>query len=231
MSSVVHFGTAGSLLGSESGAVAPSTGHYTERTPRFVEFAGGDELSEAARPLRADAARNRARVLRTAYETFAGEGLAVPLDEIARRAGVGAGTVYRHFPTKDDLFRAVIADRLGHIVGEGRGMLDGPDAHRALSAFLRSIVLRWGAEDRGLVDALANAGFDWGSAPDAEAEFMALLGDLLAAAQEAGTVRAEVTVPEVKALMVGLQAMQGYDEGVADRVTEVVLDGLRPIVS
>jgi AcrR family transcriptional regulator len=188
-------------------------------------------LAEAAKPLRADAARNRDRVLKTAYEAFAGEGIAIPLDEIARRAGVGAGTVYRHFPTKDALFRAVIADRLDHIVGEGRGMLDGPDADEALFAFLRSIVLRWGAEDRGLVDALANAGFDWGSAPDAEAEFLALLGDLLAAAQEAGTVRAEVTVPEVKALVVGLQAMQGYDEGVADRVTEVVLDGLRPAAS
>ena len=188
-------------------------------------------MSEVVKPLRADAARNRARVLKTAYETFAGEGLAVPLDEIARRAGVGAGTIYRHFPTKDDLFRAVIADRLAYIVTEGRGLLSGPMSAEALFEFLRSIVLRWGAADRGLVDALADAGFDWGSAPDAEAEFMALLGDLLAAAQEAGAVRTEVTVPEVKALMVGLQAMQGYDEGVAERVTEVVLDGLRPSAS
>jgi AcrR family transcriptional regulator len=205
--------------------------HYTERSPRFAELAGGDELTEVVKPLRADAARNRARVLKTAYETFAGEGLAVPLDEIARRAGVGAGTVYRHFPTKDDLFRAVIADRLAYIVTEGRGLLAGSKSAEALFEFLRSIVLRWGAADRGLVDAFANAGFDWGSAPDAEAEFMALLGDLLAAAQEAGTVRTEVTVPEVKALMVGLQAMQGYDEDVAERVTEVVLDGLRPSAS
>ena len=57
-------------------------------------------MSVPAKPLRADAARNRARVLETAYDTFAAEGLSVPIDEIARRAGVGAGTVYRHFPTK-----------------------------------------------------------------------------------------------------------------------------------
>ncbi|HEY6648181.1 MAG TPA: helix-turn-helix domain-containing protein, partial [Mycobacterium sp.] len=55
-------------------------------------------MTEPARPLRADAARNRARVLEVAYDTFAAEGLAVAIDEIARRAGVGAGTVYRHFP-------------------------------------------------------------------------------------------------------------------------------------
>ena len=69
-------------------------------------------MTQTDRPLRADAARNRARVLEVAYDTFAAEGLSVPIDEIARRAGVGAGTVYRHFPTKEDLFRAVVDDRL-----------------------------------------------------------------------------------------------------------------------
>jgi AcrR family transcriptional regulator len=182
-----------------------------------------------AKPLRADAVRNRDRVLRTAYETFASEGIGVPLDEIARRAGVGAGTVYRHFPTKDDLFRAVIEDRMGHIVVDGRKLLDESGNGETLFDFLRKLVLKWGAEDRGLVDALAGAGVGWGSAgPDAEAEFMALLGDLLHAAQRAGTVRADVTVLEVKTLMIGCQAMQVYNSGLADRVTEVVLDGLRP---
>jgi AcrR family transcriptional regulator len=181
-----------------------------------------------ARPLRADAARNRDRVLKTAYETFASEGIAVPLDEIARRAGVGAGTVYRHFPTKDDLFRAVIEDRMGQIVVDGRELLNEPDLSEALFDFLRKLVLKWGAEDRGLVDALAGAGVGWGSAgPDAEAEFMALLGDLLQAAQQAGTVRPDVTVAEVKTLMIGCQAMQGYNNGLAATVTEVVLTGLR----
>jgi AcrR family transcriptional regulator len=190
------------------------------------------ELAQAAKPLRADAARNRDLILKTAYETFASEGLAVPLDEIARRAGVGAGTVYRHFPTKDDLFRAVVADRLGQIVSEGRALLDGSGAGEGLFTFLRRMVLSWGADDRGLVDALASAGFDQASAgADVDAEFLALLGDLLRAAQHAGTVRADVTTPEVKALMVGCLAMQGYDDGVAARVTEVVLDGLRPQTS
>ncbi|HKV22663.1 MAG TPA: helix-turn-helix domain-containing protein, partial [Mycobacterium sp.] len=81
-------------------------------------------MTEPDRPLRADAARNRARVLEVAYETFAAEGLSVPIDEIARRAGVGAGTVYRHFPTKDDLYRAVVEDRITTIIEGGRALID-----------------------------------------------------------------------------------------------------------
>jgi AcrR family transcriptional regulator len=160
-------------------------------------------MTEAARPLRADAARNRARVLEVAYETFAAEGLAVPIDEIARRAGVGAGTVYRHFPTKEDLYRAVIEDRINRIVDDGRALLSSADPGQALFAFLRSMVLQWGATDRGL------------------------LGDLLRAGQKAGTVRGDLDVRDVKALMVGAQAMQTYNAEAAERLTEVVLDGLR----
>jgi AcrR family transcriptional regulator len=179
--------------------------------------------------LRADAARNRARLLESAYETFAAEGLAVPIDEIARRAGVGAGTVYRHFPTKEDLFRAVVDSRIRHIIDAGRALLDVPGPAEALFAFLRSMVLDWGATDQGLVEALAGLGIDVDSvAPDADADFRGLLGELLTAAQRAGTVRPDVDVAEIKTLMVGCQAMQGYDHARAARVTDVVIDGLRP---
>jgi AcrR family transcriptional regulator len=185
-------------------------------------------MAEPARPLRADAARNRARVLEVAYETFAADGLAVPIDEIARRAGVGAGTVYRHFPTKEDLFRAVIADRITHIVDDGRAVLASGDPGEALFTFLRAMVLEWGATDQGLVDALAGVGIDINDAvPDAEAAFLGLLGDLLRAAQKAGTARRDVDVPDVKAMVVGAQAMQAYRPDTAKRLTEVVLDGLR----
>jgi AcrR family transcriptional regulator len=185
-------------------------------------------MAEPARPLRADAARNRARVLEIAYETFAAEGLGVPIDEIARRAGVGAGTVYRHFPTKEDLYRAVIEDRINRIVADGRALLGSADPGDALFTFLRSMVLQWGATDLGLVEALAGFGINVNEAvPDAEEAFLGLLGDLLRAAQDAGTVRGDVDVPDVKALMVGTQAMQTYKPEIAARLTEVVLDGLR----
>jgi AcrR family transcriptional regulator len=185
-------------------------------------------MAEPARPLRADAARNRARVLEVAYQTFAAEGLGAPIDEIARRADVGAGTVYRHFPTKEDLYRAVIEDRINHIVDDGRGLLATAEPGEALFTFLRSMVLQWGATDRGLVDALAGVGIDIDDAvPDVEQAFLGLLGDLLRAAQKAGTVRDDVNVPEVKAIVVGCQAMQAYRPDMAERLTEVVLDGLR----
>ena len=186
-------------------------------------------MAEPARPLRADAARNRARVLEVAYETFASDGLGVPIDEIARRAGVGAGTVYRHFPTKEDLYRAVIADRLSRIVDDGRALLTSEDPGESLFTFLRSMVLDWGATDQGLVDALAGVGIDIKEAvPDAEEAFLGLLGALLRAAQKAGTARRDVDVPDVKAMVVGAQAMQAYRPDTAERLIEVVLDGLRP---
>ncbi|TDK98447.1 TetR/AcrR family transcriptional regulator [Mycobacterium paragordonae] len=185
-------------------------------------------MASTERPVRADAARNRARVLDIAYQTFAAEGLSVPIDEIARRAGVGAGTVYRHFPTKDALFQAVIADRMHHMIDEGRALLKSEDPGQALFTFLRSMVLQWGAADRGLVEALAGIGIDVNKeVPLAEEEFLDMLAELLHAAQQAGTARTDVGVPEVKTLLVGCQAMQGYNADLADRVTEVALDGLR----
>ena len=90
------------------------------------------------------------------------------------------------------------------------------------------MVLQWGATDRGLADALAGVGIDIKDAvPDAEEAFLALLGELLRAAQKAGTVRRDVDVPDVKAIVVGCQAMQAYRPDTAERLTEVVLDGLR----
>lgn len=181
-------------------------------------------MAEQSRPLRADAARNRARVLQVAYETFAAEGLAVPIDEIARRAGVGAGTVYRHFPTKESLFQAIVAERMGQLVAAARRMIaDAPG--EALFLFLRQMVTE-GAADQGLVDALAGTGIDLGSAvPDGEAEFMQVLADLLAHAQQAGTARSDVAAKDVKTLLVGLQAMQRY-RGDAELVFRIVRDGL-----
>ncbi|OBK82172.1 TetR family transcriptional regulator [Mycobacterium sp. 1165178.9] len=187
-----------------------------------------EQVAQPARPLRADAARNRARVLEVAYETFAAEGLSVPIDEIARRAGVGAGTVYRHFPTKEALFQAVIEDRMRRLVDDGRALLESEGPGEALFTFLRSMVLQWGATDRGLADALAGLGIDIATAaPDAEDAFMSMLDQLLRAAQRAGSARRDVGVREVKAIMVGCQAMEAYNSDLAERVTDVVVDGLR----
>jgi AcrR family transcriptional regulator len=180
-------------------------------------------VDQTERPLRADAARNRARVLEAALEAFAAKGLSVPIDDIARLAGVGAGTVYRHFPAKEDLVLAVIADQMQRIIEGGYALLEAGEPGDALFTFLRAAV-EWSATNRGLVDTLAASDVEI----KPEAQFLELLGELLRAAHEAGTVRKDVGVADVKALMVGLQAMQSYNDDATERLTEVVLDGLRP---
>src|SRR4029077_15797163 len=98
----------------------------------------------------------------------------------------------------------------------------------ALCGFLRGVVLGWGATDRGLAEALAGVGIDIEqAAPDAEDAFLAMLDDLLRAAQEAGTARRDIGVREVKSILVGCQAMEAYNSELAERVTDVVVDGLR----
>ncbi|MET0235100.1 MAG: TetR/AcrR family transcriptional regulator [Kibdelosporangium sp.] len=183
-------------------------------------------MAEKPRPLRADAARNRARVLQVAYETFAAEGLAVPIDEIARRAGVGAGTVYRHFPTKESLFYAIVADRMGNVIETARAMAVA-EPGTALYTFLWHMVEE-AARDQGLVDALAGTGIDLGTAlPDGEREFMQELAELVTRGQQAGTVRSDVDAKDIKTLLVGLQAMQRYREDIG-LVFQIVRAGLTP---
>jgi AcrR family transcriptional regulator len=210
-----------------SGADAPFDTTIRNARPVYL-FPEVIQVTEPDRPLRADAARNRARVLEVAYETFAAEGLSVPIDEIARRAGVGAGTVYRHFPTKDDLYRAVVEDRITTIIEGGRALIDAGDPGNALFSFQRSMVLQWGATDQGLTEALAGVGIDISAAmPDVEQGFLAMLDDLLQASQKAGTVRDDLSVRDVKALLTGASAVQAAYPDTAERVTEVFLDGLR----
>lgn len=180
------------------------------------------------RPMRADAARNRARVLEVAYETLATEGTSVSIDEIARRAGVGAGTVWRHFPTKAALLSAVIVGRVHTLVNIARELLDNGDSSEAIFHFLRAVIAE-GFLDRSFADAMAGMGIDLHlAAPEADEEFRALLGELLTAAQQSGSIKTTVTASDLKALIVGVHAMQAYDAEVADRVTEMAIAGLRP---
>jgi AcrR family transcriptional regulator len=185
-------------------------------------------MPDKPRPLRVDAARNRARILDVAYDTFAEGGLSVPIDEIARRAGVGAGTVYRHFPTKEALFGAIASNRLQHLSDRAAALTETEEPGEAFFAYLE-VLVEEGKSDQGLEEALAGIGFDLASSiPDAEQHFMTLLEDLLTCAQRAGAVRSDIGVKDVKALLVGCQAMQrsSDDPAIAQRTLAVVRDGL-----
>jgi AcrR family transcriptional regulator len=179
------------------------------------------------RSLRSDARRNREAIVQAARQLVAEHGAEAQIQDVARQAGVGVGTVYRHFPTKEALFTAVIDDRVKSVVASGRALIDSVGPGEALFAFLREMVTA-NAIDHGLVEALAGYGIDVdAAAPGAEAVFLGLLGDLLAAAQGAGTARRDVGVAEVKALLVVCKATQTYGEEVTGKVTAVIEAGLR----
>jgi AcrR family transcriptional regulator len=177
--------------------------------------------------VRADAQRNRALVLDAAIAAFAAEGLAVPVHEIARRAGVSTGTVSRHFPTKDDLYLAIVMERVEQMVQRAGRLAGTLPAGEAFTEFFASMV-RDGAVDQGLADALTGAGFDIGAAADtAEHDVMGALRGLLERAQQAGAVRQDVDVDDVKALVTGCLA-RGRDDAARDRMLAIAEAGLRP---
>lgn len=181
--------------------------------------------------VRADARRNRAHLIEVAAEAFAVGGLTVPLDEIARRAGVGPGTLYRHFPTREELFEAVVQDRLQRLVDAARMRLDSEGAGAALFAFIELLVAEAGPK-KDLVDALTGAGVDVRARLAATAaELRTQLHLLLARAQRARDVRADITVADLMALISGvLRSQHAADQpDAADprRALAVIRDGMR----
>lgn len=190
------------------------------------------EPAGTRRELRADARRNRERILRTAQRLFANGGLAVSLDEIARRAGVGPGTVHRHFPTKEELYLAVVTDELERLVAEAKALAATDDPAALFTQLSRMIAM--GAENVAVKSALAAAEFDLRTAaPGIAAELTRQVADLLGRAQAAGLVRSDVTVDEVLALVAGAFTAIRHASAETSRersahIAHLVLDGLRP---
>jgi len=184
-------------------------------------------LSTPDRLPRADARRNRERVLVAAREAFAESGFAVPLDVIAARAGVGPGTVYRHFPTKEALFEAVTLARVRDLVEVAQTGAASADPGAALDAFLARLATEAAAK-RDLPEALGGVGAE--AVALARTELHSALDVLLAHARAAGAVRAGIGASELLALLKGLlQAVQeNADPGLPARLVAVVRDGLRP---
>lgn len=181
----------------------------------------------AARSLRADARRNRSRVLEAAIAAFAAEGLSVPVHEIARRAGVGTGTVSRHFPTKESLFLAIVNSVAERLVERARQLAATEEPATALVEFLVAMVEE-GAANRALSDAFVGAGFDVETAASgADFDVIGALGDLLVRAQRAGAVRSDVDTADLKALLVGCLARGRDDAAARARMVAIVSRGLR----
>ena len=179
--------------------------------------------------LRADARRNRARILAAAEDVFAEYGASASTEEVARRAGVAIGTVFRHFPTKDDLLRAIMKDLLERLTGQVTQLAAEGDPTTVLFGFFTSMVEQAAAK-KTVVDLLAAAGTD----VQVTAAVQALehgIAQLLIRAQQAGAVRADVQIAEVMALITSSchgALHGGWDRQLQHRALAVIFDGLRP---
>jgi len=190
----------------------------------------GTAVSPDDRPLRADARRNRALLLEAAEAVFAARGVSAPTEEVARAAGVGVGTLFRHFPTKEALLEAVYRTRLRRMADELRDLGTAEDPGTALFDFLADAVAR-SATKVAVADALAEAGIDVTASAQEGHDLAGGLGRLLVRAQEAGAVRPDVGLPELIALLIGASraAEHAGTDPVRTRIIGVILDGLRPV--
>jgi AcrR family transcriptional regulator len=178
--------------------------------------------------LRADAQRNLDRILEAASEAYAEVGPDVTIDEIARRAGVGHGTVFRRFPSKDALRAAVIRVRLDELLARAHALLAEPDVVVALEEFV------WAAaemcrRDRALFAGVEHCG-QFADVAAAKQELHDTVGKLIRRAQRAGALRAGLDSRDIGALVgAAIQASAHAERGDAwRRYVQVVLDGLRP---
>ncbi|GII62408.1 putative transcriptional regulatory protein TetR [Sphaerisporangium krabiense] len=186
-------------------------------------------LSPPSPPLRADARRNRARILESAAAVFAEKGASATTEEVAVRAGVAVGTVFRHFPTKNDLLKAILKDLMEHLAERVRALGSG-DPATGLFAFFGEMVGQ--AVEKRTVAELAAADFGVDTMVAGPVETLRdAIGTLLARAQAAGAVRADVRPDEVLALLTGVcqgAVHAAWPPDLQRRVLAIVFAGLRP---
>jgi AcrR family transcriptional regulator len=196
----------------------------TQRSPSSAE-----KPARLERTLRADARRNREAVIAAAKKLFADQGLDAQMPDVAKAAKVGVGTVYRHFPTKDDLIAALVAERFERLAQKAREDLEREDAWEGISDFIR-FSAQIQADDRGLCEVM-------GSRPemmDAAARgagLAELCERLVKRAQRAGQLRRDLVWEDIPMIACGLgritQAAVGPATGRWPRLVEIILDGLR----
>jgi AcrR family transcriptional regulator len=179
-----------------------------------------------ARPKRADARRNYEKVLAAAREAFAEGGESTALEEIARRAGVGIGTLYRHFPSRQALLEALYADEVEELCRSAAELEDG-DPWEALSAWFERFI-GYMATKQALAGELLNyVGRDAELFKASKAALFEAGEPLLARAQEAGVVRADVGFAEVLQMVMGIAKIPAADPAQNRHMLRIALDGLR----
>ena len=180
------------------------------------------------KPLRADAERNRQLIIEVAGQVFAEKGLDAGFDEIAKRAGVGAGTVYRRFPQREQLIEALLVHSLSRVHTLAEKALAVEDAWIGLSTFLREAA-RLQIDDQGLKEMLKTTGPWARCAPSAKAELIPLLVRLLDRAKEQGRIRPDIEITDLGILMTMVSSAADPEHPeLWERYLTVILDGLQP---
>ena len=178
------------------------------------------------RSLRADARRNRERILAAAREAFADEGSSAQIDAIARRAAVGVGTVYRHFPTKEALIGELKAEKFRAFTQNAREALEVDDPWEAFTGLLRRNAALM-AEDAALRDELARSGAVIEVDAEETIELRAIGTQLIDRAQRAGVAREDLTVDDIPMVMAGLCASMSVPGCDWRRHLDLLIDGMR----
>jgi AcrR family transcriptional regulator len=178
------------------------------------------------RPKRADARRNYDKLIAAGREAFTESDRAASLEDIARRAGVGIGTLYRHFPTRTDLIEAVYVEEVEALCRSADDLSDAPPWD-ALVGWLHRFI-GYVATKHALAEELfAVADRDSEVFKTCRGAFYAAGEPLLRRAQEAGAVRPDVSIDDVVKMVGGIAKIQGTDPETVDRILSVALDGLR----
>jgi AcrR family transcriptional regulator len=178
---------------------------------------------------RSDAKRNRERLLVAATDAFREADEQVSLEGVAKRAGVGIGTLYRHFPTREDLVEAVYLSELDRLLASGADLLAAEPPDLALRVWMDRFA-DWAAGKQGMMETL-RAMFASGAIVRSEMQerLAATIADFLAAGAAAGTLRGDVEAPDVLRSLIGLITVggSGPDRSSLDRTLDLLLDGLR----
>lgn len=183
------------------------------------------DLEPAERPMRADARRNRQRVIEAARECMARDGLDAQIEDIAHCAGVGVGTVYRHFTTKEQLVEALAIDRFERLRQLAVEALADEDPWRSFEEFMRASALIQ-TEDRALSEVLTSRPGIMSCAAE-RAGILELASKLLRRAQRAGVLRKDAEPEDIPMLMCALAGTYRNPLSDPDRYIGIMLDGLR----
>jgi AcrR family transcriptional regulator len=176
--------------------------------------------------MRADAARNRARILAAADAVFTAKGTGASTEDVAERAGVGIGTVFRHFPVKQELISAVLDERIARLAREADALGDADDHGAAFFTFFTGLV-EHALANKALIDALGGTVHP---VSDAKRDLLRAGGALLTRAQSAGTIRADLDADDLQALVTGCLEMErrARESGRPGRMLALMQDAIKP---